>query len=200
MNKKAQTDHPIQNEIASRWSPYSFAGQPVSREELCSLFEAARWAASSYNEQPWSYFVAVREDTEEYEKALSCLSEGNQKWASTAPVLGFGITRLRFSRNGQHNRVALHDLGLASANLCLEAVARRISVHQMAGILPDRVREIYQVPKDHEVVTGLAIGYAAGPQQLSEPYKQRDLTPRSRKLLSQFVFGGTWGSPCDWTQ
>ena len=200
MIKKARTDHPVQGEITSRWSPYGFSAQPVSSEELCSLFEAARWAASSYNEQPWSYLVAIRDDTQEYNKALSCLSEANQKWANTAPVLGFGVAHLRFSRNGRPNRVALHDLGLASANLCLEAAARNISIHQMAGILADRVREIYEVPKDHEVVSGLAIGYAARPQQLAEPYKQRDLAPRFRKPLAQFVFGGTWGSPCDWVR
>lgn len=200
MIKKARTDHPVQDEIASRWSPYGFSAQPVSSEELCSLFEAARWAASSYNEQPWSYLVAVRDDKEEYEKALSCLSEANRQWASIAPVLGFAVAHLRFSRNGRPNRVALHDVGMASANLCLEAAARRISIHQMAGILPERVREIYRVPPDHEVVSGLAIGYAAGPEQLADPYKQRDLAPRSRKPLSQFVFGATWASPCDWVR
>ena len=200
MIKKARTDHPVQEAIASRWSPYGFTGKPVPKEELCSLFEAARWAASSYNEQPWSYLVAVREDAEEFEKALSCLNEANRAWASSAPVLGFGIASLRFSRNDRANRVALHDLGLASANLCIEAAARGISIHQMAGILPDRVRDIYEVPEHHEVVTGLVIGYAADAQQLSEPYKQRDLTPRSRKPLNRFVFGGTWGSACDWVE
>src|SRR5262245_60473558 len=119
--KTAVTDYPVQELIAKRWSPVAFADRAVADDDLRSLFEAARWAASSYNEQPWSYIVAVNRDAEAFQRLLSCLVEGNQAWAATAPVLVLGCTSLRFARNDRPNAAALHDLGLASANLTLEA-------------------------------------------------------------------------------
>src|SRR5436305_6189830 len=147
MTTHATTDHPINPLLAARWSPYAFDQRPVSREDLLSLFEAARWAPSSYNEQPWSYLVATREEPEEFARVLSCLVEGNQAWAKNAPVLALGCTSLRFARNDQPNAAALHDLGLSSGLLCVEATARGLGVHQMIGILPDRVRQLFQVPE-----------------------------------------------------
>src|SRR5262245_29708759 len=128
--KQAKPDHPIHELIARRWSPYGFADRPVATEDLRSLFEAARWAASSYNEQPWSYIVASKDNPEEFARLLSCLVEGNQAWAKAAPVLALGCTSLHFARNGQPNAAAVHDLGLASATLTLEATARGLFVHQ----------------------------------------------------------------------
>ena len=144
--KEASPDHPIHELLAKRWSPYAFADRPVSDDDLRSLFEAARWAASSYNEQPWRYIVATKADPEEFERLLSCLVEGNQAWAKAAPVLALGCTSLNFALNGKPNAAAQHDLGLASASLTLEATARGLFVHQMIGILPDRVRELYASP------------------------------------------------------
>src|SRR5262244_1245648 len=112
LEKQASTDYPIQELLTKRWSPYAFQDQPVPEDDLCSLFEAARWAASSYNEQPWSYLVATRDDKEGFERLLSCLVEGNQVWAKAAPVLAIGCTSLQFARNGQPNAAAQHDLGL----------------------------------------------------------------------------------------
>jgi nitroreductase len=194
MNPRAATDHPINDLIATRWSPYAFADRPVAKEDLLSLFEAARWAPSSYNEQPWSYLVATKEDPEEYARLLSCLVEGNQAWAKAAPVLALGCTSLQFTRNGQPNAAALHDLGLASAMLALEATARGLAVHQMIGILPDRARTLYQVPEGVQPLTGLAIGYAGDPAALPEHIRQRDAARRPRKPLAAFVFGGRWGT------
>jgi nitroreductase len=194
MTTRAATDHPIHDLIASRWSPYAFADRPVSRADLLSLFEAARWAASSYNEQPWSYIVATRDDRPEFERLLSCLVEGNQAWAKAAPVLALGCTSPLFARNGQPNAAALHDLGLASGNLALEAAARGLAVHQMIGILPDRARELYKVPEGVQPLTGLAIGYAGDTAALPEPMRARDAGRRPRKPLSAFVFGGQWGT------
>ncbi len=179
--------------IARRWSPYGFDGRPVAPEDVCSLFEAARWAASSFNEQPWRYIVALREEAGEFGRLLSCLLEGNRAWASAAPVLALGVVRRHFERNDAPNAVALHDLGLASGNLSLEATARGLSVHQMRGIFPDRARELYRVPPGFEVVTGLAIGYAAPPASLEGPLRDRDLAPRARRPLGEFVFSGEWG-------
>ena len=194
MNKRAATDHPVHELIAARWSPYAFADRPVSREDVCALFEAARWAPSSYNEQPWSYFIARREEPEEYSRLLSCLVEANQEWAKAAPVLGIGCTRLTFVRNGKPNAAAIHDLGLGSGNLVLEATARGLVVHQMIGILPDRVRTLYSVPEEVQPLTGLAIGYVGDSTVLPEHLRSRDLSPRTRKTLATFVFGGQWGT------
>src|SRR4051812_42518688 len=192
--KQATPDHPIHELLARRWSPYAFADRPVSREDLCSLFEAARWAASSYNEQPWSYIVATKASPEDFERLLSCLVEGNQVWARAAPVLALGCTSLNFVRNGQPNAAAVHDLGLAAASLTLEATARGLSVHQMIGIHPERARELYRIPEGVQPLTGLAIGYAADPTALPEKYRERDLAPRTRKPLAELVFAGEWGS------
>ena len=115
--KLATTDHPIHQLIAERWSPYAFAEKPIPLTELQSLFEAARWAPSSYNEQPWRYIVATKEEVAEFERLLSCLVEGNQAWAKNAPVIALGCTSLRFELNGNPNAAAVHDLGLASATL-----------------------------------------------------------------------------------
>ena len=191
--KQASPDHPIHELIARRWSPYAFADRPVSEDDLRSLFEAARWAASSYNEQPWTYILATKGEPDAFDRLLSCLVEGNQGWAADAPVLALGCTSLRFTGNGKPNAAAVHDLGLASATLTLEATARGLVVHQMIGILPDKARELYLIPEGVQPVTGLAIGYAADPSTLSEKYRERDLAPRSRKPLNEFVFDGAWG-------
>lgn len=193
--KHASTDHPIHELLAKRWSPYAFADRPVPPADLRSLFEAARWAPSSYNEQPWSYFVATKEDPHQFQQLLSCLVEGNQAWAKAAPVLALGIVHQKFTRSGKENRAAVHDLGLAAGNLLVEATARGLLAHQMIGILPDRAREIYGIPDGWEAWTGIAIGYHGDPASLADTLRQRELTPRQRKPLSEFVFSGKWGNP-----
>jgi len=189
MTKQAPTDHPVHALIADRWSPYSFADRDLPDAQLRSLLEAARWAASSYNEQPWSFLVAKRDDPQAFEQMISCLVEGNQAWAKAVPVLVLTVVSKNFQRKGQPNAAATHDLGLAVGNLSLEAPARGIALHQMIGILPDRAREVYEVPESHDVLTGLAIGYAVEPDALSD----REKSPRQRKSLSDFVFSGRWG-------
>ena len=194
-NKTASTDYPILPVLAERWSPYGFADRLVAEADLRSLFEAARWAASSYNEQPWSYLLATKENPPEFARLLSCLVEANQAWAKAAPVLVLGVVSLRFTRNNKDNRAAVHDLGLASASLVMEATSRHLSAHQMIGILPDRAREFYQIPDHSEAWTAIAIGYAADPEGLPDALKERDLAPRQRKPLSEFVFTGQCGRP-----
>jgi nitroreductase len=191
--KWAQPDHPVQKEIARRWSPYVFSSRPVADGDLRCLFEAARWAASSYNEQPWRYLVASKTPADEFAKILSCLVEANQAWAQHAPVLAIGVVSLRFARNGKPNKAAVHDLGAASASLTFEATARGLTVHQMIGIVPERVREVFAVPEEYEPYTGLAIGYPGDPASADERMRERDLAPRSRKALREFVFAGSWG-------
>jgi nitroreductase len=193
--KHAKSEHPIQDFIAKRWSPYGFADRDVSVADLHSLFEAARWAASSFNEQPWSYIVAMRTQETEFGRLLSCLVEANQEWAKAAPVLALGVATLNFKRNSKPNRVAIHDLGLATGNLVAEATARGLWVHQMGGILPDRAREIYDIPEGSEAVTGIAIGYAGDPEAFPKEIQERDIAPRERKSQRNFVFGASWGNP-----
>ncbi len=192
-DKTAVTDYPVNRLISERWSPYAFQDRAVSDADICSLFEAARWAPSSYNEQPWSYIVATKADAAEFQRLLSCLVETNQAWAQAAPVLALGVVSLNFTRNGKVNRAAVHDLGLAAGNLLVEATARGLVVHQMIGILPDRAREVYAIPAGREAWTGLAIGYQGDVAQLPEALRGRDLAPRQRKPLQEFVFGGKWG-------
>jgi len=192
-SRTATTDHPVHALIAERWSPYAFGPKTVSDEDLRSLFEAARWAASSYNEQPWHYIVARREDGEEFEKLLSALVEPNQAWAKAASVVALGVISNKFKRNGKPNKAAQHDLGLASAQLTLEATSRGIVVHQMIGILPDRARELYNIPEDAEALTALAIGYPAEPSSAPDDLAKRDQGERGRRPLAEFVFGGSWG-------
>lgn len=194
MSMEVFADHPVHELITKRWSPYSFDSRSVTDEDLRSLFEAARWAPSSYNEQPWNYIVAKKENPEEFQRLLSCLVDGNQVWAKAAPVLALGITKLRFARNDQPNRAAIHDLGLAAGNLVVEATARGLWVHQMIGILPDKAREIYAIPEGYEPLTGIAIGYAGDPKALPEGLRERDLARRPRKPLKEFVFSQKWGN------
>ena len=197
MEKQANADYPIHELIAKRWSPCGFADRPVSRDDLLSLFEAARWAPSSYNEQPWHYLISTKNQPDNFGGMLSCLVEPNRDWAQHAPVLVLTVAGLNFMRNGKPNAAAWHDIGLASATLSLEATARGLSVHQMIGVLPDKAQELYAVPEGFQVVTALAIGYAADPETLPAALQQRDTAVRQRKGLSEFVFSDRWGTTAD---
>lgn len=190
--KWAKPDHPVREEITRRWSPYVFSDRAVAGAELRCLFEAARWAASSYNEQPWRYLLATKAQPDDLARLLSCLVEANQAWARHAPVLAIGVVSLHFVRNGKPNKAAIHDLGAASATLTFEATARGLAVHQMIGIVPERVRELFAVPEEYEPYTGLAIGYPGDPGSADEKMRERDFAPRTRKPLDEFVFAGTW--------
>lgn len=193
--KHAKTDHPIHELLSTRWSPYVFDERPIAEAELRSLFEAARWAASSYNEQPWSFIVATKKHPESFELLVSCLVEPNQAWARHAPVLALGTVCTDFRRNSKPNPVAIHDLGLAAATLTIEATSRGISVHQMSGIIPDVAKELYTIPDGYEAVTALAIGYAGYADNAPEQLGDRDRNPRDRRPQDEFVFADGWGRP-----
>ncbi len=197
MTKRASPDYPIHDLIADRWSPVSFADKPVAAEDLRSLFEAVRWAPSSYNAQPWRYIVASAADTGSFRIALDCLVEGNRVWARYAPVLAFAVYRERFEHNDKPNRAAQHDIGLASENLCIEATARGLHVHQMIGFEPDRVCAAYGVPEGFSPLTALAIGYAGTREELPEEVRKRDHAQRERNPIDTFVFARRWGEPPD---
>jgi nitroreductase len=191
--KAAKTDREIHPLLAARWSPYVFDGRPVERHKLLSCLEAARWAASSYNEQPWWFLMAERGDSEEFARMLGCLVEANQAWAKNASVLMISVVCRTFSRNGKPNRVADHDVGLAAANLTVQATSLGLAVHQMAGVDLEKARATYSIPDTHDPLTAIALGYAGEPAKADEALAQRDMAPRSRRAVSEFVFKGAWG-------
>ncbi|NBC18157.1 MAG: nitroreductase [Bacteroidetes bacterium] len=191
--KEARPDHPVLSVIAQRWSPRSFADRPVEPEKLRQVLEAARWAPSSFNEQPWRFLIATKDDPEAYAQMLSVLNEKNQQWARQAPVLILSVAKTTFSRNDKPNRHAWHDVGLAMGNLLAQATALDLFVHQMAGLDPEKAREVYAIPEDFEVVAGAAIGYLGAPDDLPESFQKSETKARSRRALTQTVFEGTWG-------
>src|SRR5215471_4089772 len=192
MEKPAPNDYPIEETIRRRWSPRAFSDRPVEPDKLASLFEAARWAPSSFNEQPWSFIFATK-DKPEYAMVLSSLVESNQQWAHLAPVLMVSVARLNFEKNGKPNRHALHDVGLAMGTMLVQATALGLFVHQLAGFSVDKVREAFAVPEGFEPVAAVAIGYAADPEVLPEAFREKEIGPRQRKPISEFVFEGAWG-------
>jgi len=193
MEKLAPTDYPIEEILRRRWSPRAFSDRNVEPEKLLSLFEAARWAPSSFNEQPWSFIVATKETPAEHAQLLNCLTEKNQQWARLAPVLLVSVAKLNFEKTGKPNRHAFHDVGLAMGNLLVEATAQGLFVHQMAGFSVDKVREAYQVPEGFEPVAAAAIGYPAEPEVLPDAFREQETGPRKRKPVSSFVFEAKWG-------
>jgi len=195
MDKPAPTDVPIHPLLKARWSPRAFAPHPIPPEQFARLLEAARWAPSSFNEQPWAFLVAAADDKEAFAKMLACLIEGNQNWAKAASILMLTFASPTFARNGKPNPHSWHDVGQAIAHLTVQATSEGLAVHQMAGILPDKIRATYTIPDGWSPVTGVAIGHPGDPQSLPEPLRERELAPRVRKPVDAFVFHGAWGTP-----
>lgn len=193
MQKPATTDFPIHELIRDRWSPRAFSSKPIERAVLASLFEAARWAPSSSNEQPWGYLVATKNDIENFAKAISVLVEFNANWAKEAQVLAIAVSSLTFHANGTPNRNAFYDTGAATALLCVEATARGLAVHQMAGFDPAKAKQVFGIPEGWEPIAAIAIGYPGDPQSLPDKLRDREVAPRTRKPLTEFVMSGHWG-------
>jgi len=195
MHKPASTDHAVHEIVRDRWSPRAFAEKPIPAEVLRSLFEAARWAPSSNNEQPWAFLVATKDDHTFHAKMVSILVEFNQVWARHAPVLAIAVSELAFARNGHPNRNAFYDTGAAVAHLTAEATARGLFVHQMAGFDPHKAIELFSIPTGWEPIAAFVIGYPGDPESLPETLRERELAPRTRKPLADFVMSGSWGQP-----
>lgn len=188
MSKRAETDHPIHDLLAERWSPRAFDTRAVSDEDVSAILEAARWAPSCFNEQPWRFIVGQAGDGTHSDLG-TVLMDGNA-WARKAPVLMLSVARLTFKRNGKPNRHAYHDVGLAVAQLCVEATHRGLGVHQMAGFDQDRARSTFSIPDTFEPVAALAIGYFGDPSTLPENLAERERAPRTRAAQSEFVLKG----------
>ena len=193
MLKRAPTDFPVHDLIAERWSPRAFSDKPVAPDVLQSLFEAARWAPSSSNEQPWAYIVATKDAPENFAKLLNVLVPFNVTWAQHAPVLALAVAKLAFEKNATPNRNAQYDVGAASAWLTVEATTRGLFVHQMAGYDHDKARQVFEIPAGWEPIAAMAIGYLGDPDSLLQPLRDREVAPRTRKPISTFVMSGSWG-------
>lgn len=197
-DKLAVTDSPLHQLIKRRWSPVGFdPDRNIDKATLLSILEAARWAASSSNLQPWRFIVASKDNPGEFKKMLSVLKEGNQPWAQHASILMIAVAH-QYRGPGAINRHAGHDLGQAIAQMVLQALAHEVYVHQMGGFFPDMARQLYGIPEQFEPYTAIALGYRGRQlNHLSDAHRQRDAAERQRQALSEMVFSGSWAQGAD---
>jgi nitroreductase len=180
--------------ILHRWSPRSFTDKAVPSEILSKIFEAARWSASSSNEQPWRFLVGLKGDAT-HDKIFATLVGFNQSWAGKAPVLILGIASTKFAHNGQENRFGLYDLGAAASLLTVQAAALGVAAHSMGGFDRGAALKTFDIPADHDAGAVIALGYLGEPAALpNEQLIAREVAPRERKPLSEIVFSA-WGVP-----
>ncbi len=194
MEKPAPIESPIHPLLARRWSARALdPDRPVEPEKLDVLLEAARWAPSCNNDQPWSYLIFDGSDPGALEQARSCLVEGNA-WARKAPLLLLSVAREHFTYKGRPNRHAQHDVGLASENLVLQATELGLVNHQMAGFDADKARALFGIPEGHTPMAMIALGYPGKIEALPDPLQERERGPRTRKAVEEWAFQGKWGN------
>lgn len=186
-SKAANTDYPVIEIIKNRWSPRSFSSRPVEKDVLFSLLEAARWAPSAYNEQPWNFIVTQKGDDHLYPLIFNTLVPFNKQWAAYAPVLIVCVASKFFSHNGKPNAYAQYDCGQAVAYLSLQAMSHHIFVHQMGGFDKEALRNNLKVPDSKEVISVMALGYVDKPDKLPEEMKKTELAVRTRKKIGDFT-------------
>lgn len=188
--KEVDTTTLLLEEIRKRWSCRSFSEKLVEPEKITALFEAARWSPSSMNEQPWHYIYATRDDKEHFSLLGELMYPGNHQWAIKAPLLVLALARTTIVSTGDVNRHAWYDTGLANMALTLQAMHMELYMHQIGGFDAARARHTYQLPEYMEPVVMMAIGYRGEPEKLDEPFYTRELAPRKRKELHEFIFKG----------
>lgn len=195
MEKKARSSYPISDLLARRWSPRAFVADKIpGKEVILSILEAARWAPSAFNEQPWRFLIAPKDDREEFDAMLSCLVPANAAWCVNACLLIVGLAATKFTHNGRENAWCEFDLGLAVENLLLEATSKGLFAHPMAGFMPQRVIELYKVPEEYKPVVMIALGYPAQPASLAdEKLRLAEAAPRERRQIFEFTYRRTWG-------
>jgi len=187
--KIAQTGYPVMEEIAHRWSPRAFSEKPVDKQKLMSMLEAARWAPSSRNEQPWRFIIAHKKDSH-YSKLFEALNEWNAKWAYTAPLLLAVLAKKNFDYKNRPNNHAWYDTGAAVANLLAQATHLGLSAHQMAGIHPNKVYTNFDIDESgYDVICIIAIGYQdeSRLEELEEEYRESEYKKRERKSLEDLI-------------
>jgi len=192
MEKSTEFEVPLLETIQIRRSKRAYSDRPIEPEKIQALFEAARWAPSSSNEQPWAYIYATKDQPQLWGKLLDTLVDSNKIWAERAPLLIVSLARKNFVRNAKPNSSALYDLGAANAFLSLQATHLGLNVHQMGGFDRQRAKENLNVPDTHEVAVMIAIGYLGDPDLLPENLKQRELSPRERYRQDAFVMNKTF--------
>lgn len=180
--------------IAERKSIRAFSEKEIAEHTLLSLFEAARWAPSSMNDQPWRFIIAQRKEQENFDRMLSCLNDANRIWAKQGAALVVVVAKKQHS-NGSVNKYAWHDVGLAVGNLSMQATAQGVYMHQMGGFNAEVATKLFSIPDEYEPVSMIVLGYAGDPNSLPEKLKERELMMRERKLLNQLVFGEKFGIP-----
>lgn len=183
--------------IGKRRSIRAFSGEAVQKESLQRIFEAARWAPSAYNEQPWRFIVVEKLGNPTFNKVVHALMPGNQGWASGAPLLLVATAKKSFSRDGRENNWARYDLGQAVAQMVLQATAEGLFAHQMAGFYPDKMRQALNIPEEFEPVTVIALGHRGSPSVLPDELRKLENGPRNRLPLSQLVFQNEWEQPAE---
>lgn len=186
MKPTPKADYPIHELLLKRWSPRSFSATPVAQDTLNQLLEAARWASSSYNEQPWRFIVGQKGDAN-YQPLLDALNPFNQAWASSAPVLLVGVAKKTFSANDNPNRHAVYDLGQAMAQLTVQATQEGLYLHQMAGFDPEAIAKAYGLSSDFDVVVAAAIGTLGDAGDLPEQLAEKELQTQVRKPISDLL-------------
>lgn len=184
MKPKPDFKYPIIELLQKRWSPRAFSDQPLTEEQVMTLFEGARWAASSNNEQPWRFIWSLKDGSEKYLKLLDCLTSRNREWTEQAPFLMLTLVQTKFS-TGENNKWARHDLGLAMGNLTAQATAMDLYVHNMGGFLADKVAEHFDLPEGVKPVTMVVVGSMGDVSSLSDFNQKRELEPRTRKPLKE---------------
>jgi nitroreductase len=181
------SDYPLHPLIAMRWSPRSFAPTPLSEKTFLTLLEAARFAASMNNFQPWRFIYATRDQPDRFCNLVECLKPGNRVWAGSAPLLMLTLIKVNLDNTDKPNLWAKYDLGLAMGNLTAQASSMDLYVHNMAGFDADSAKKIFSIPDEFQPVTMVAIGYLGDPGALPEPLNARELAPQKRKPLSELI-------------
>lgn len=187
MQKSSQIEFPVADVIEQRRSSRAYSSQPIAPEKIYSLFEAARWAPSSMNEQPWAYLYATKDQPALWNKLVDALNESNRVWAKEAPLLILSMARKTHLRNGAVNVSARYDVGAANAFLSMQATHFGLNVHQMGGFDRQKAIENFNIPETHEPIVIMAIGYLGDAESLSENLKQREVAPRERFTQEFFV-------------
>ncbi len=193
MEKPAITDlklHPILN---TRWSPRSFTTQVPDKETLKRIFEAARWAPSSSNEQPWRFIVGIKGD-KTWDNVFETLVDFNQKWARLAPVLAISIGKKMSSKSNRPNKSFTYDVGQSLAYITFQAMQEDIYVHQMGGLDTEKAAELFNVPEDYQVITAFAMGYKGEPELLEDNFEEMEKAKRQRIELKEILFEGEFGN------
>jgi len=184
--KEAKTQFPVLDVIRKRWSARAFSEQSVTEEQLLTMIEAASWAPSSMNEQPWKYIVARKEDQQGFSKLLSVMNGSNAIWANKGAVLLLCVATTTYGKEQDNNPSALHDAGMANMSLLLQATALDIYTHVIGGFNHDKAIQEFQLQPNQKPVCMIVLGYLDSPDVLNEPFKTREVTPRSRKDLDTF--------------